>query len=206
MDNPDLEPSSAKRKTWGESPGTGDAKVQKSHWIFGYGSLMWNPGFPYQERRLGVLQGYRRTYAMFSTRLRGSTDRPGLVLSVVPGGACTGVAFRVAEEHWDDTLAKLDKREGTGRAHLRVWVPVRWLGNGDSCATPALTYLPLQSYPNYIPGLPLERQAELVARGKGSTGSSLEYLELLMKELRALGIQEPELEALHQASLSCRRD
>jgi len=166
---------------------------------------MWYPGFPYQNRRRALLRGYRRAYAMFSTRNRGNSERPGLVLSLIPGGVCEGIAYQVAAEHWETAIAYLDQREGLDRAHKRVWVPVQWPENARSMAQPALTYLPLSSYPNYIPCLPPGRQAELVARGVGSTGSSLEYLNLLMKELRALSIHEPELEALHQAALDRHR-
>ena len=96
-------------------------------WIFGYGSLMWNPGFAYHCWRPALLSGYHRSYGMFSTRNRGTTGQPGMILSLAPGRHCTGRAFHVEPGQEQAALEYLDEREGLGRAHLRVRVPLHLL-------------------------------------------------------------------------------
>lgn len=169
-------------------------------WVFGYGSLMWNPGFPVEERRPAFLRGYHRAYMMYSTRNRGTPDCPGVVLSLAPGGECVGMALRVEPGHEAEAIAYLDKREGVGRAHRRVMMPVHWYPDSLAPAHHVWTYLPILTYSNYIWGVPLERQAELVACGCGSTGTSFDYLRLLLDELGELGVSEPRLERLFAAA------
>jgi cation transport protein ChaC len=169
-------------------------------WVFGYGSLMWNPGFPHAERRPAILNGYHRAYMMYSTRNRGTPDCPGAVLSLAPGRSCTGIAYRIAPGREAEALAYLDGREGAGRANKRVRVPLRFADNGAGPPVHGWTYLPILTYSNYIGGVPPRRQAELVAQGAGKTGSAFDYLARLMEELARLGVQEPALEELHRES------
>jgi cation transport protein ChaC len=165
-------------------------------WIFGYGSLMWTAGFDCLERRPAVLKGYRRRYAMISTRNRGTRRAPGLVLSLVPGGEVRGMALRFDPAREASVLAYLDDREGRGRAHQRVIAPI-WLGGAPAPGwLPCYTYLPILSWEFYDGALSLERQAALVAAGKGKFGTSLDYLERLLVECNRLEVPEPELERL----------
>ena len=173
-------------------------------WIFGYGSLMWNPGFEHGEKRPATLGGYHRAYMMYSTRNRGNPDHPGMVLSLAPGGECQGMAIAVRPGCEEAALAYLDKREGVGRAHRRVIVPVRMDSGAAAAVLPVTTFLPILTYSNYIPRVPLERQAELVAHGRGSIGSSFEYLHLLMEELQRMQVSEPTLERLYAEACRCR--
>lgn len=186
-------------------------------WIFGYGSLMWNPGFAYHCWRPAMLRGYHRSYSMYSTRNRGTTGRPGMILSLSLGRQCAGRAFHVEPGQEQAALEYLDKREGVGRAHRRVRIPlhlmdgVRGAGGepvsagegpeaagaeGDGGLIHAHTYLPILNYTNYIHGIPMSRQAELIARGEGYGGSSFDYLRNLIEILAGMGIAEPELEKL----------
>lgn len=174
-------------------------------WIFGYGSLMWNPGFAWVERSRAVLRGYHRAYLMYSTRNRGSPASLGLVLSLAPGGECVGTAYRADPAHLEETHAYLDKREGVGRAHLRVTVPVTLETPQGPRVVNLLTYLPVHTYSNYIGGVPLSRQAELVAIGCGNVGTSYDYLRLLLEELQQMGVHEPSLERLFAAARELRR-
>lgn len=182
-------------------------------WIFGYGSLMWNPGFAYHCWRPALLKGYHRSYGMFSTRNRGTTGQPGMILSLAPGRFCTGKAFHVDPGQEEAALKYLDEREGLGRAHLRVRVPLHPMdgetGAGSGLVAPegtgpqgnggiihAHTYLPNLGYQNYIQGVPMGRVAELIASGAGYGGSSFDYLRNLIEILAGMGIAEPELESL----------
>lgn len=190
------------------------------NWVFGYGSLLWNPGFPYTARKAALLRGYHRAYKIYSTRNRGTPERPGMVVSLAPGGQCTGMAYRIEPGRLEESLTYLDQREGVGRAHNRVVVPVHLLGdrplgsrppgngaqNKDRLdplhafeAGPSLnvwTYLPIISYTNYITGVPLSRKAELIAHGAGKTGSAYDYLRLMLEELEHMGVREPDLQRL----------
>ena len=165
-------------------------------WVFGYGSLMWNPGFACVETRPAVLRGYHRAYMMYSTRNRGTPESPGMVLSLAPGGECIGMALRIEPGCEAEAFEYLDKREGEGRANKRVLVPIHWGGAANGAAQHVWTYLPILSYSNYIWGVPIERQAELVARGCGKTGTSFDYLRLVLEELSLLQVREPSLELL----------
>src|SRR4051812_35408559 len=80
-------------------------------WVFGYGSLMWRPGFAFLERRPATIYGYHRSLCVYSHVHRGTPERPGLVMGLDRGGSCRGAAFRVAHEIWDETLAYLRGRE-----------------------------------------------------------------------------------------------
>jgi glutathione-specific gamma-glutamylcyclotransferase len=172
-------------------------------WIFGYGSLMWNPGFPFAERRAAVLRGYHRAYMMYSTRNRGTPESPGMVLSMAPGGQCVGMAYRIEPGRETEALAYLDKREGLNRANKRVLVPIHWHAAPAEPVSHAFVYLPILSYCNYIWGVPVERQAELVARGRGKTGTSYDYLRLVLEELARLQVDEPTLERLFAEACRC---
>ena len=89
-------------------------------WIFGYGSLMWRPGFEYQERIQATLNGYHRALCILSVHHRGSVERPGLVLGLDKGGSCRGIAFRVADQHAEATLAYLREREQVTSVYLET--------------------------------------------------------------------------------------
>ncbi len=173
-------------------------------WIFGYGSLMWNAGFACCERRPAVLRGYHRAYMMYSTRNRGTPESPGLVLSLAPGGRCVGLALGIQPGCEEEALAYLDKREGESRANKRALMPVQDFHNPGAPIQHAWAYLPILSYSNYIWGVPLERQAELVARGCGKTGTSFDYLRLVLEELARLRVSEPTLERLFALSQRCQ--
>jgi len=169
-------------------------------WIFGYGSLMWHPGFAYVQRRTARLRGYHRDFCMVSTRNRGTEQAPGLVLSVCPGGDLVGSAFAYDPATERQVLAVLDEREGLHRAHERCVVPVEFAEGPASRTIPSWTYLPVLTAPHFHAHLPLERRAALVAQGRGQIGTSYDYLQRLMEELAKLNVSDPALDALYDAS------
>src|SRR5579875_2277761 len=91
--------------------GSGAKENARERWVFGYGSLMWRPGFPFVSSRPAVLQGWRRAFCVYSVLHRGTPRRPGLVLGLTEGGHVRGTAFKVAEEHWAEAYAYLLERE-----------------------------------------------------------------------------------------------
>lgn len=169
-------------------------------WFFGYGSLMWKPGFSYVEREPALLRGYHRWFCSVSVTNRGTPEEPGMMINLVPGGSCLGVAYRVADESLADAQSYLDKREGEGRANRRTMLPVKLMGGllGD-CAVAlenAWTYLPMVCNKNYVGVLPLEEMLPKLCGGRGKIGTSYEYLRRVLHELHAMHANEPALEEL----------
>jgi len=174
--------------------------MSEHRWIFGYGSLMWYPGFAHVERHPAKLRGYRREFCMVSTRNRGTEQAPGLVLSLCPGGGVVGIAYAYDPAAEPEVLGYLDEREGLHRAHERCLVPVELLDGPAPRTIPSWTYLPVLTAPNYLAAMPLERRAELVAQGCGKIGTSYDYLKRLVEELGKLNVCDASLTELFDAS------
>lgn len=165
-------------------------------WVFGYGSLLWNPGFEIAESVIGTLPGYARSFCMRSIHHRGTEEDPGLVLALdeQPASACTGLALRVKDGREDATLAYLRERELISSAYLEKMLDVR-LNDGRTVS--AVTYVIDESHIQYCGGLPLEEQAQIIARAVGGRGPNTEYLYNTADHLRAVGLQDADLDWLH---------
>lgn len=171
------------------------AAIGEDAWVFGYGSLMWDPGFPFLERHPALLQGWHRAFSLVSHEAWGSAEKPGLVLALHPGGACRATAFRVAAADWPEVEAYLQQRE---RAYRHIEIPVR-LPHGR---VRALTFAHDPAHPRYVGKLPLRQSAELIVQGVGHKGSSLGYLRGTYHGVRDMGFQpEPLLRNLMRAVL-----
>lgn len=167
-------------------------------WIFGYGSLMWNPGFDFAEARRARLTGYHRAFCIYSIHYRGTQRRPGLVLGLDRGGVCDGIAFRVAPERHAETLAYLRRREliyGVYREAL-VRVDIAHEAGEASRTVWAITYIAERAHPAYAGCLPLAREAQLIRRSAGFGGTNLDYFLSTLRHLQELGISEPRLNRL----------
>jgi cation transport protein ChaC len=164
-------------------------------WVFGYGSLMWRPGFAPAERVLARLSGYSRRFCLRSVRYRGTPDAPGLVLGLDPDrdGETRGVALRVAPESSRETLAYLRERELVTYAYIETAHPVTL---EDGRVVEALCYVVDRAHAQYAGGLAPEEQAEIIACRAGPAGSNREYMENTLAHLRELGIADAELESL----------
>lgn len=158
-------------------------------WVFGYGSLMWEPGFPHRESRPALLRGYHRAFALYSRRAWGSRERPGLVAALLPGGSCRGHAFRLAPSEHEEVLAYLDRREG---AYERRVVPVELAG----ARVRAATYVVDRSHDGFAGTLAPAEAARLIHQGVGFRGSSREYLANTVRHLDAFGIRGTPLHDL----------
>jgi glutathione-specific gamma-glutamylcyclotransferase len=163
-------------------------------WVFGYGSLIWDPGFAVAEQRIARLEGWRRSFCMRSIHHRGTVDAPGLVLALdrAEGAACAGVAFRVAPGAEAATLAALRERELVSSAYLERMLPL------DTVDGPveALAYVIDPDHAQYCGGLALEDQARIIARAVGGRGANRDYLWATAAHLAGLGIADPDLEWL----------
>jgi cation transport protein ChaC len=164
-------------------------------WVFGYGSLMWRPGFPFAAREVARLPGFARRFCLRSVRYRGTPEAPGLVLALAPdpAAACTGLAFRVEAGAEADTLAYLRERELVTYAYRETRRAVI-LPSGR--AVEALTYVSDPAHPQFCAHLSPAEQAAIIARAEGPAGANRDYLYSTLAHLRALGIVDPELEAL----------
>jgi cation transport protein ChaC len=172
-------------------------------WVFGYGSLMWSPGFRYREKSIGLLHGYRRTLCILSHRYRGTPERPGLVLGLEPGGSCRGMVYRVARRAAPRVLAELWRREMQGRAYTPRLVGVRL---ADARVVRALAFVADLRHPQYAGGLARRQTAQLVAQGVGQRGACTEYLHNTLEHMRALGMRDARLEGVQRAAQRLRRN
>ncbi|BCX16388.1 MAG: gamma-glutamylcyclotransferase [Geminicoccaceae bacterium] len=179
----------------GALPGAEDPPPAELVWIFGYGSLMWRPDFPFLRSAPARLEGWHRALCIRSEHWRGTPERPGCVLGLAPGGSCVGRAFAVAPEAEAAILEALDARENVrGYLYERRRLPIVLLDTG--AAVPAWTYLARTADPRSERDLP---RAELVRRlrtAHGRGGSNLDYLRETVAHLLELGIREAELEEL----------
>jgi glutathione-specific gamma-glutamylcyclotransferase len=162
-------------------------------WVFGYGSLMWRPGFPYAEAVHGRLDGLARAFCIYSVHHRGTPGRPGLVLGLAEGAGVRGLAYRVAEADWAEVYAYLLEREQPTETYVEATAPVR-LDTGETVR--ALVFLSDPNHPQWAGRLSLERQAELIAGARGLSGRNIDYLRDLVEHLKAAGEPDPLLEAL----------
>jgi glutathione-specific gamma-glutamylcyclotransferase len=161
-------------------------------WVFAYGSLLWNPLFPFAEARPATLRGLHRQFCLYSLASRGTPEKPGLVLALDRGGACTGVAYRLPAPVAMDELHLLWRREMVVGAYLPKWVKVR----AGEREIHALTFAVRHAHPQYAGKLTLDQKASVIAGSKGAFGSSLDYLERTRVALVTHGIVDPYLEKL----------
>jgi cation transport protein ChaC len=169
--------------------------MDREFWVFGYGSLMWDPGFGFVERRIARLADWQRSFCMWSIHYRGTPEAPGLVLALdrAPGEYCDGIAFRIAADQAKATHALLQERELISYAYAEAFLPVTLAGGGP---VEALAYVINQDHEQYARHLSAEEQAQLIATRVGQRGPNRDYLWNTVAHLRELGIEDPSLAAL----------
>lgn len=164
------------------------APGDRPEWVFGYGSLMWRPGFPFKEQRTATLQGFHRSFCIRSNRYRGTPDRPGLVLGLDQGGSCTGTAFRIADDEWDNVVDYLNERELVGYAYTPRVLPLTI----DDWNVAAYTFVADSDHRHYAGNLGLEKSAEIIVEASGIMGLNRDYLINTVRELEAHGFHDNE--------------
>ena len=165
-------------------------------WVFGYGSLMWRPGFPHVERAEATVTGYHRAFCIASTVHRGNRSRPGLVLGLDRGGACTGVAYRVTAADAAAVLAYLRERELVYGVYRETFVTARLAAGASAASAQVLAYTVERCHPSYSGRLTLAMQAAIIRGARGQSGANLDYLINTVRHLRDLGIRERGIERL----------
>lgn len=166
-----------------------DVGANEDVWVFGYGSLMWNPAFHFAERHPGLVRGWHRSFCLWTPMGRGSPDNPGLVLALDRGGSCCGIAYRVAAADRETELTLLWRREMVADGYRPRWVTV----NCRAGRVRAITWVINRQGNRYAGKLPPETIAKHLATAEGRLGSSREYLENTVTHLDELGIGERPL-------------
>jgi cation transport protein ChaC len=162
-------------------------------WVFGYGSLMWRPGFASVERRRALLHGRRRAFCIYSVHHRGTPERKGLVLGLASGGAVVGAAYRVAEADWPEVYAYLREREQPTETYVEARVAATL---DDGRAIDALTFLSDRTHPQWAGVLNIDAQARLIAGASGLSGRNVDYLRDLVMHLREEDARDQGMERL----------
>ncbi|WP_366655078.1 gamma-glutamylcyclotransferase [Fodinicurvata sp. EGI_FJ10296] len=169
-------------------------------WVFGYGSLMWNPGFRFVDRRDATLYGYHRRFCVYSFRYRGTPEAPGLVLGLDRGGSCRGVAFKIAPEDKPLALQYLWDREMVNGVYrptevrLRITSAPDW--NHEHSVIDASTFVVDRDHQQYCPELSPDTAATLIATRRGQNGPNADYLLNTVAHLTAAGITNTALHRL----------
>ncbi len=164
-------------------------------WVFAYGSLIWDPGFPFVESRSALLRGYHRSFCIWSARYRGTPERPGLVLGLDRGGACRGVVYRVAEAHVSEVLRLLWARE----MPRLTYVPRVLRVATEESNVAALTFLADTRRSTYAGAMSEEQVAQRIACCTGARGPNVDYLANTVGHLRALGVHDAHLARIYAA-------
>ncbi len=166
-------------------------------WVFGYGSLMWDPGFPHEALERGHVAGWQRSFCVRCQGHRGTVDQPGLVVALRPGGECHGVAIKVAAAHKGSTLAYLWDREMILADGYQPRTVTVTLTNGSKVE--ALTFVADLAHPAYAGSLSPSEAARRIHRAKGARGSNRDYFNRTIDRLTAFGVHDPALAPLQQA-------
>lgn len=162
-------------------------------WVFGYGSLMWRPGFGFAEVRPALLTGWHRAFCLYSLHYRGTPAQPGLVLGLDMGGSCRGLAFRVPARDAEMAVEYLNERELVGYAYNPRTLPVQF---EDGATVPAYTFVADRSHRHYAGDLGLEKSAAIIMDAQGCAGLNRDYLINTVRKLEAEGHADPSLHTL----------
>ncbi len=162
-------------------------------WVFGYGSLMWNPAIHVDESLPAHVEGFQRSFCMRLMFGRGMPDNPGLMLCLVPGGTCAGIAHRIAPEHVESESKILWMREMLSGAYVPTWIDID-LG---ARRVRGVTFVMNTAHPRYLPGLSHDEKAARIAKAEGHLGTNRDYLYRTVAALDGAGIKDHYLDDLH---------
>ena len=163
-------------------------------WIFGYGSLMWRPGFDFVRSEPARIHGYHRSLCVYSHVHRGTPEQPGLVLGLDRGGSCHGMAFEVEAHRWQETIEYLRAREQVTSVYLEKHKAVTLIGSGRSVG--AVTYVVDRAHRQYAGVLDDDTLERHVRLGQGVSGHCTDYVMNTLAHLREMHIHDPALERL----------
>lgn len=166
----------------------------QQRWIFGYGSLMWKPGFDFVSQAHARIRGYHRSLCIYSLHHRGTEQKPGLVLGLDRGGSCIGVAFQVEPAKWDVTIAYLREREQVSMVYMETTQTIELLGTHRKVE--ALAYVADREHSQYAGKLSHEQLLRHVIQGEGQMGRCTDYVMNTLAHLKEMNIRDKTLEAI----------
>lgn len=172
-------------------------QAEQCRWIFGYGSLMWQPGFGFERQVTARLSGYHRRLSVYSHHYRGTSEKPGLVLGLDRGGSCVGVGFEVLGDHWLDVLGYVREREMITGVYREIVTKV--YVEGIEQPVLAVTYAVVKEHPQCAPAMSVGETMAFVAQGYGQSGSCATYVRNTLAHLRSMGLYDAGLEKLAPA-------
>ena len=165
-------------------------------WVFGYGSLIWNPSLEFEERRSCTIQGFHRKFSFWTTLSRGSEEQPGLMVGLIEGGSCDGVAYRISHDKATTELDILYRREMSHFVYKPVWVEALCKETQKTLNT--LTFIVDTSNDKYAADLKQDEVISAIATAVGPLGRNCDYLFQLTEKLRELGFRDTGMEELAQ--------
>lgn len=168
-------------------------------WVFGYGSLMWKPGFSFTEEHRAKIHGLHRSLCIYSWKHRGTEKSPGLVFGLDQGGSCQGVAFKVSDENREEVHAYLRERELITHVYKETWHDIEL---ADGRGVNSLVYVVDQDHPQYAGVLSHDEQLRLVSGASGMSGNNKDYVVATVQQLQAHNVRDEALERLHDALLA----
>lgn len=172
--------------------GTFKNTLHDDFWVFGYGSLMWNPGFVHSAVHPATLYGYHRAFCIYSHFYRGTPERPGLVLGLSPGGQCQGLAFRIDRQQAETVKAYLHEREMVSYAYVAKTLPV----SVGEASVQSYTFVADKDHSQYAGNLGIDKTAEMIMEAKGEAGLNRDYLINTIRRLEAQGFVDQSLHDL----------
>lgn len=179
-------------KSWTETLAARPEPDGGDIWVFGYGSLIWNPAFHFVEKRIARLNGYHRRFCLWTHLGRGTPERPGMVLGLERGGSCVGVAFRIAAEAVDDEVEIIWRREMVSGSYWPRWTR---LSTEDGLVN-AVSFVINPDHPRYACKPPEHEVVASLAHAAGPLGAAREYLDNTVQHLDELGIHDRSLRRL----------
>ncbi len=172
-----------------------DHKAGEDLWVFGYGSLMWNPALDVTESRPALVKGWTRSFCLQLIIGRAMPDKPGLMLAIEPGEAMTGVVHRIDRDKVESETAILWMREMLSGAYIPQWLDCET----EDGPVRAVTFVINKAHNRYAGALPLDEQARRIAAAEGQAGNNRDYLYRCHAELKRMGVADPYVEALFSA-------
>ncbi|WP_164662249.1 gamma-glutamylcyclotransferase [Tropicibacter sp. Alg240-R139] len=175
-------------------------RLNQELWVFAYGSLIWDPAVQVDEYRYGSLQGWHRSFCMRLDGGRGTHDQPGLMAALDTGGHCDGVAFRIPADIVDEETQFMWRREMFSGSYLPVFLDV----DTPQGVIEALVFVMDRSNNRYMPQVPLDVAARMIALAEGGLGTNFSYLDSLIHHLDELGLEDEHIRVLHKQAREIR--
>jgi cation transport protein ChaC len=170
-------------------------------WVFGYGSLIWNPCVHVAAKAKARLYGYHRELCLWTPLGRGTREVPGLVFGLERGGSCHGVGLAVAADHARAELRLIWRREMLSGAYLPRWVTLQ----SDAGPLRAIAFVMNRAHQRYAGDISEAQKVEAVAAAVGALGTCYDYVASTLDHLAELGVRDPHLERIRRLAEDARR-